>query len=67
MIGSILHDKMQEFINQIRPFYQSPSEEESDNDKNCSPNLSTTTSANSFTMESIEQMLHKIFQDNNSK
>ena len=33
MIDSIVHDKMQEFINQMGPFYQSPSEEESGNDK----------------------------------
>ena len=46
-------------------FYQSPYEEESGNDKNCSPNISTTTSANAVTMESIEQMLHNKFQDNN--
>ena len=44
-------------------FYQSPSEEESGNDKNCSPNISTTTSANSVNMESIEQMFHRMFQD----
>ena len=49
------------------PLYQSPSEEESGNDKNCSPNISTTTSANAVTMESIEQMLHKMFQDSNSE
>ena len=29
MIDIIVHDKMQEFVNQIGPFYQSPSEEES--------------------------------------
>ena len=67
IIDSIVHEKMQEFINQMGPFYQSPSEEESYNDKNCSPNISTTTSANAVTMESIEQMLHNCFQDNNSK
>ena len=67
MIDSIVHEKMQEFINQMVPFYQSLSEEESENDKNCSPNISTTTSANTVTMESIEQMLHNCFQDNNSK
>ena len=49
------------------PFYQSSSEEESVNDKNYSPNISTITSANAVTMESIEQMFNKIFQNNNSK
>ena len=34
--------------------------------KTVPPNISTTTSANAFTMESIEQMFHKMFQDNNS-
>ena len=48
-------------------FYQSPSGEESGNEKNYSPNISTTISANAVTMESIEQMFHKMFQDNNSK
>ena len=67
MIGSILHDKIQEFINKMGPLYQSPSEEESGNDKKCSPNISTTTSANSVTLESIEKMFHKMFQYNNSK
>ena len=54
MIDSIVHDKRQEFINQMGPFYQFPSEEESGNDKDCYPNISTTTSSNAFTMESIE-------------
>ena len=67
MIDRILHDKMQEFINQMGTFYHSPSGEESVNDKNCSPNISTTTSANAVTMESIEQMLHHFFQYKNSK
>ena len=31
--------------------------------KNYTPNISTTTSANSVNMESIEQMFHKMFQD----
>ena len=67
MINSISHDKIQEFINKMGPFYQYPYEEESGNDKNCSPNISTTTSANAVTMGSIEQILHKMFHDNNSK
>ena len=67
MIDSIVHGKMQEFINKMRPFYHSPCEEKSGNEKNCSPNISTATSANAVTMESIEQMLHNCFQDNNSK
>ena len=66
MVDSIVHEKMQEFINQMGPFYQSPSEEESGNDKNCSSNISATTSANVFTMESIKQIFQKIIQDNNS-
>ena len=45
------------------PLYHSPSEEESGNGKKCSPKVSTTTSANAVTMESIEQMFHKMFQD----
>ena len=65
MIDSIVNETMQEFINQMGPFYQSPSEEESGNDKNRYPNISTTTSANAVTMERIEQMFHKMFQDNN--
>ena len=67
MIESIVHDTIQEFINQMVPFYQSPYEEELCNDKNWSPNISTTTSAHSVTMESIEQIFQKMFQDNNSK
>ena len=59
MVDSIVHEKMQNFTNQMWPFYKSPSEEESGNDKNCSPNISTTTSANAFTMENIEQMIQK--------
>ena len=62
IIDSIVHDKMQEFINQMGPFYQYPPEEESDNDKKCSPNISTATGDNAVTMESIEQMIHKIFK-----
>ena len=65
MVDSILHEKMQEFINQMVPFYQYPSEEESVNDKNCSHNICTKTSANAVNMENIEQMFHKMFQDNN--
>ena len=38
------------------PFHQYPYEEESVNDKNCSQNISTTTSDNTVTMEKIEQM-----------
>ena len=67
MIDRILHDKMQEFINQMGPLYHSPYEEESGNDKNCSLNISTTTSANAVIMESIEQKFHKKIQDKNSK
>ena len=40
MIDSIVNETMQEFINQMGPFYQSPSEEESGNDKNRYPNIS---------------------------
>ena len=50
MVGSIVHYKMKEFINQTGPFYQLPSKEEPVNDKNCSPNISATTSANTVTM-----------------
>ena len=39
MIDSIVHDKMQEFINQKGPFYQYPFEEESGNDKTIIQNL----------------------------
>ena len=67
MIDSIVHYKMKSFINKMGPFCQSSSEKESVNDKNCSPNISTTTSANSVTMERIEQIFHKMFQYNNSK
>ena len=49
------------------PFYQYPSEEELGNYKTNSPKISTTTSNNAVTMESIEQMLHKKIQDKNSK
>ena len=62
IIDSTVYEKMQEFINQMGPFYQSPSEEESGNDKNCSPNISTTTSANAVTMESIEHISIKNFK-----
>ena len=51
----------------MRPFYPFPSEEESVNDKTCSCNISTTTSANAVTMENIELMFQKMFHDNNSK
>ena len=53
IIDSIVHDRMQELINQLGPLYQSLSKEESGNEKNCSPNISTTTSANVVTMEII--------------
>ena len=33
MVDNIVHDKIQEFINQMGPFYQYPSEEESGNYK----------------------------------
>ena len=49
------------------PFYHSPVEEESGNDKNCSPKISTTTIANAVTMEIIEQTYHKMLQDKKSK
>ena len=58
---------MQEFINQMKTFYQYPYEYESINDKNCSQNIPTTKSANTVTMENIEQIFQKMFQDNNSK
>ena len=41
------------------PFYQSPSEAESDNYNNCSPIISTTTSANAVNIESIEKCFIK--------
>ena len=63
----IVHENIQEFINQMGPFYQSSYEDESVNDKNFSRNISTATSANVVTMESIKQMSQKIIQDNNSK
>ena len=63
----LLLDKIQEFINLMGPFYQSSYEDESVNDKNISHNISTTTSANVVTMESIKQMFQKMIQDNNSK
>ena len=33
MVDSIVYDKIQEFVNQMGPFYQSSSEEEPVNDK----------------------------------
>ena len=42
MVDSIVHKKIQEFINQMVPFYQSSFEQESVNDINCSHNISTT-------------------------
>ena len=54
-VDSILYSKMQELFNKMGLFYQSPYEEELFNDKNCSHNISTTTSANAVTMESIEK------------
>ena len=53
MVDRIVHSKMQEFINQMVPFYKSPSEKESVHDKNCSHNIFTAISANAVTMESI--------------
>ena len=53
MVDSIVHDQIKEFINQMGPFYQYPSDEESFNDKNCSQKISTTTSSHAVTMESI--------------
>ena len=47
--------------------YQSTSEEESVNDKNCPHNTSTVASANAVIMEIIKQTFNKMFQDNNSK
>ena len=67
MVESIVHEKMQEFINQMGTIYQYPYEEESVNDKNCSHHISATTSANAVTMESIEQIFQKMLQDKNSK
>ena len=48
-------------------FYQYQYEEESANNKKFSHNISTTTSVNAVTMENIEQIFQKIFQDKNSK
>ena len=67
MVDNIVHNKMQECINKMVPFYKSLPEEEPDNNKKCSQNISTTTSSNAVTMESIEQIFQEIFQDNNSK
>ena len=64
MFDRIVHDNIQEFINQMVPFHQSPSEMESVNYKKCSRNIFTTKSA--YTMGSIKQMFHKMFQNNNS-
>ena len=60
-------DKIQEFINQMGPCYQSSYEDELVNDKKNSHNISTTTSVNVVTMESIKQMFLKMIQYKNSK
>ena len=62
IIDSIAHDEMKQFINPVGPFYQYPSKEESGNGKNCSPNISATTSDNAVTIEGIEKVLHKKIQ-----
>ena len=49
------------------PFYKYPSGEESGNEKNYYPIIPSTISANAVTMESIEQIFYKMFQDNSSK
>ena len=63
IIDSIVNKKMQEFMNQMGLFYQYPFEEESGNNKTCSPNNYTTTSDNAVTMEGIEQMSQKMLQE----
>ena len=67
MIDGILHDKVQELINQMGPFYQYPSEEKSVNEKNFPRNISTLASDNTVTMEDSEEMFQKILQENNPK
>ena len=52
---------MRELFNQMGPFYQSPYEEGSVND-NIFHNISTTTSTNAVTMDSIKQILRKMLQ-----
>ena len=47
----------------MRPFNQSPSEEESVNYKNCSHHVFTLTSTYDITMEDIEQMSQKMLQE----
>ena len=63
MVDRIVHDKIQEFINQMVPFYQSSYEYESVNDKSSSQNISTAISSNAVTLESIKQMFQKMIQD----
>ena len=67
MVDSIVHDKTQELINQMGPFYQSPSEEKPGNDLKCSCNLYKAASVNVVTMESIKEMFQKTLKDKNSK
>ena len=61
MVDDILYNKIQEFIKQLGPLYQAPTEEESVNDKKFPCNISTFTGANSVPMEGIEQMFQNIF------
>ena len=50
MVDDIVHGKIQQFINQMGPFYQAPSEEKPVNDKNCPIKIYTSTSTNAITM-----------------
>ena len=51
----------------MESFYNYPSEEEPVNDKKCPHKISTLTSTNSVTMEVIEHILQKMFQEKNQK
>ena len=51
MVDRILHDKMQDLINQMGTLYQVLYDEESVNDNNCPRNISTLTSDNAVNME----------------
>ena len=55
MIDSIVHEKMQVFINKMGPFYQSPSEEESGKEKNILP----TSPKQQVIMQSLWKALKK--------
>ena len=67
MVGSIVHYKMKEFINQMGPLYKSKYEEEPVNDKNSPHNIYILTRPNATTMVIMEQMFQELLQDKNSK